>query len=470
MISIATILLLAILVSIVQGRFGVDKYFAPEVLRWQSQLPRLEIGSECIQMTYDDFAAGVQEVLSHLYDAAFLQRHRILSMISEGEDDLRRIHETRRTLLSAIRALRPAAGVPAEAPDWRAYKILHFRYIEGLSPSEAMAKVGLSKSQFFREQARALDLLAQALWQSHVVRDLSHDLQPQEDDSSDADLDRERLAQIEVDRLCASATWQPVEVGHVLADLRPLLVPLAQVKRVEIVFAPSDDFTILHGDPSLLRQVILNLVSYASDIGGASMIEIFAFANGMGQGIRVSVCRAGQGAGEPSGISSRVGVGLEVCRRLMAAMGGEIEIGPSGADPWSASLVWRSEKVSTLLVVDDNERFHHLCRRSLSAYRWQVVGATTGQEARQILAHQRPDAILLDIMMPNEDGWQFLAALKENEPTQDVPVIICSVLNEPELAGMLGASTYLTKPVTQRALLNALSQGDPDHTSLEPTC
>jgi CheY-like chemotaxis protein/signal transduction histidine kinase len=421
-------------------------------------------------MTYDEFAAGVQEALSHLYDTAFLQRDAFLAMIAGDADDLRRIQEARRRLLAAIRGLRPGPGVPAEAPDWRAYQILHLRYIEGLSPGEAMAKVGLGKSQFFREQARALDLIAQILWQARAdggtqAAPSPAAPSPARDDAAETPVDRQHLAQIEVERLCAGAVWQQVAAGAVLADVRPLLVSLARVKQVELVFAPVDEFTIMHGEPSLLRQVLLNLVSYALDIAGACLLRISTFSGATGQGIGVAVQRQGQQQDAPAARSHRLGVGLEICRRLMEAMGGRVDISFADAENWCASLVWRCGRLANLLVVDDNASFHQLCRRYLSGYPWHVIGATTGPAARQIVAHQPPDIILLDIMMPNEDGWQLLAALKGSASTQAIPIIVCSVLNEPDLAGALGASAYLTKPVTQQALLDALARAYPGHTS-----
>ena len=84
--------------------------------------------------------------------------------------------------------------------------------------------------------------------------------------------------------------------------------------------------------------------------------------------------------------------------------------------------------------------------------------AKNGAEARQHLAELRPAAILLDIMMPEEDGWEILVDLKQRPETRDVPVLLCSVVNEPTLGQSLGAAGYLTKPVSQEALLAALAQ------------
>lgn len=58
--------------------------------------------------------------------------------------------------------------------------------------------------------------------------------------------------------------------------------------------------------------------------------------------------------------------------------------------------------------------------------------------------------------MPGRDGWDFLQALKASPATRTIPVIVCSVLDEPEVALSLGAAAYLQKPIDQRRLLTTL--------------
>ena len=70
----------------------------------------------------------------------------------------------------------------------------------------------------------------------------------------------------------------------------------------------------------------------------------------------------------------------------------------------------------------------------------------------------RPAAIALDVMMAGQDGWETLQQLKNHPQTQAIPVLICSVLREPELARFLGAAALLPKPVTRPELLGALAR------------
>jgi adenylate cyclase len=62
------------------------------------------------------------------------------------------------------------------------------------------------------------------------------------------------------------------------------------------------------------------------------------------------------------------------------------------------------------------------------------------------------------VMMPERDGWDLLQALRHNPATYDIPVIICSVLRQHELALALGAAAYLSKPISEHSLLQALAE------------
>jgi Amt family ammonium transporter len=78
-------------------------------------------------------------------------------------------------------------------------------------------------------------------------------------------------------------------------------------------------------------------------------------------------------------------------------------------------------------------------------------------EAYALACHQHPGAILLDVVIPGRDGWELLLELKQLPSTRDIPVIICSVLDEPAVAIALGAAAYLQKPIDQDRLLAALN-------------
>ena len=81
-----------------------------------------------------------------------------------------------------------------------------------------------------------------------------------------------------------------------------------------------------------------------------------------------------------------------------------------------------------------------------------------GQRALEAAEREKPAVIVLDVMMRTMDGWELLQRLRANAALDDVPIIVCSVLNEPELATALGARHYLKKPVSQQQMLAAMRE------------
>lgn len=73
-----------------------------------------------------------------------------------------------------------------------------------------------------------------------------------------------------------------------------------------------------------------------------------------------------------------------------------------------------------------------------------------------------PRIIVLDVMMPEIDGWEVLGRLRQHPLTSHIPIIICTILAEEELALSLGASGFLRKPVSREAFLGALDLAGPE--------
>ena len=69
-----------------------------------------------------------------------------------------------------------------------------------------------------------------------------------------------------------------------------------------------------------------------------------------------------------------------------------------------------------------------------------------------------PLIIVLDVMMPGVDGWEVLGNLRQNPVTSSIPIVVCTILPQVEMARLLGASAFLSKPVTRHAFLAVLTQ------------
>jgi DNA-binding response OmpR family regulator len=112
-----------------------------------------------------------------------------------------------------------------------------------------------------------------------------------------------------------------------------------------------------------------------------------------------------------------------------------------------------------ILVVDDEEVIRRLLRISLTKWGYEVKEASDGEQVLEQLSREGFDLLILDILMPNKDGWQVLKEVKSNPKTKDIPVIVLTAKNEDfdMFKGYeLGASYYLTKPFTKAQLLYGL--------------
>ncbi len=108
-----------------------------------------------------------------------------------------------------------------------------------------------------------------------------------------------------------------------------------------------------------------------------------------------------------------------------------------------------------VLVVDDIETNRKLLEAKLSAEYYDVVTACGGQEALEIVACEPPDIVLLDVMMPDIDGFEVCRRIKSSTATTHIPVIMITALDQPadRIAGLeAGADDFLTKPVDDLAL------------------
>jgi DNA-binding response OmpR family regulator len=113
----------------------------------------------------------------------------------------------------------------------------------------------------------------------------------------------------------------------------------------------------------------------------------------------------------------------------------------------------RQNMSKTIMVVDDEKRLVSLVESYLVQEGYHVVSANNGKEALPIATHEKPDLIILDIMMPEMDGYEFM---REHRKEQDTPIILLTarVDDDERVIGLeLGADDYITKPFRPRELV-----------------
>ncbi|WP_051178835.1 ATP-binding protein [Thermodesulfovibrio thiophilus] len=114
-----------------------------------------------------------------------------------------------------------------------------------------------------------------------------------------------------------------------------------------------------------------------------------------------------------------------------------------------------SNKEKVVLAIDDNPDAIDLIRKYLEKD-YKVIGILNSEEAAKKAKELKPVAITLDIMMPKKDGWQVLKELKSDKETQNIPVVIVSIIDNKTLAFSLGAADYFVKPLDGHSLLKKI--------------
>jgi CheY-like chemotaxis protein len=174
------------------------------------------------------------------------------------------------------------------------------------------------------------------------------------------------------------------------------------------------------------------------------------------------------------------GLGLALTRRFCQMMGGDVTVHSvlgegsvftiklpvivRGADPVAASAAASHAAVadalpldaSCVLVIDDDPVQCELMQRFLGREGFRVLVARSGEEGLRLAREMRPDAITLDVMMPERDGWSVLADIKADPELRSIPVVMLTMVDDPARGFALGAAEFATKPVNRKRLSRLL--------------
>ena len=401
----------------------------------------------------EEFASLVKDALGHLYDYHYLDSHPLALQHwpQATQHGGTRAERFNRLLLESIEELNPPGARSKDTSRARYYSLLIYRYVEEWELMDIMRELGYSRSQFFREQRKAIAMLASNLRKKLPQETASGEGFAQTPPTSAQD---DGLT-IEADRILAQR--EAVDPVHVVQGVLQVVSNLAEQYGVELESDLAPGLPPIYGGRVLLRQVILRGLSNLISHPGTRQVCIQMKHVG-DQVVADLVAQSGLPGPGSSSAAGHPPPEMEAVRRLVALMDGQW----CGIEPTDEGFRYRfgfpAHDKRVILVIDDNEGIIRVFRSYLDGYDYQVAGATSGEDALQRARELRPTAITLDIMMPSQDGWEILQTLKEDPATQGIPVIVCSVLEDPQLARSLGAAAYLRKPVAQADLLAALGR------------
>lgn len=390
--------------------------------------------------TQANFAKLVAGAYRRLYDFAELRAHPIAEYLLETsnlspKEKGWRLHHL---LLEAIDELAPDENAPAGSHEWRRHRIMVLRYVDALSPEQVADKLGLSRRQFYREHRVAIEVVAEALWQRRLKRDMPESL------------DHEELLRIEAARVASSTDRS--DIREVLYGVFELFKKLLTQRMIEVNLDISSDTPLVQVGHNLLRQMLIGLFGYWVQRIDHSVIRISDHINEKFLILHVSIDPF------PRSFIDDFDKWLLLNGELLEINNGKISIYMTQDAIYSFQLMLPIYNELTVLIVDDNGDMLELYKRYLIPNGYRTFTAQTVSEALEFLQRSQPFCIIIDLMMSDRDGWDLLGDILSNPKTARIPTLICSVLKQRDLALALGATVFLEKPITESTLLTALSE------------
>ena len=284
-------------------------------------------------------------------------------------------------------------------------------------------------------------------------------------------------------------------VNAVAAMVRPLVEKNGNV--LEVVM--DEDIGTMHSDLTRVRQILLNLLSNASKFTSKGTVTLTVTREDVKRREWIVFSVRDTGIGMTQEQLSRLfrpftqadpsttrkyggtGLGLSISQRLSRLMDGTISV---VSEPGMGSIftvrlpaetsdaklqrqtgIYRVSRPSVpipvvtssrILMIDADAITRDLVQRMLAKDGVEMLYAATGQEGLRLAAEQKPDIILLDVLLPDQDGWAVLTAITTKLELAGIPVIVVTTADERGLAETLGATAYLSKPVDADALRAAI--------------
>ncbi len=293
---------------------------------------------------------------------------------------------------------------------------------------------------------------------------------------------------------------EPVDIAALAEDVRLMVAPLAarNANTLSVVLDPGVDS--MRSDHTKVKQSLLNLLSNACKFTREGRVDLtiqrdperagmlLFVVNDTGVGMtEAQQARLFEAFTQADSSTTRqyggTGLGLVITRSFARMLGGDVSVRsapgegstftlalplmPATAEPAESDVTEpdaypagpvAAEARATVLLTDDDPASRRIIGAHLVREGYRVTYAQSGVEALELARRERPDAITLDIMMPQPDGWSVLQALKADPELASIPVVLISITADRNLGLALGAAAVLSKPVDRAELAAALRE------------
>jgi CheY-like chemotaxis protein len=385
----------------------------------------------------------LKNALAHLNDVAMLADSTLAQLLpasANGVEAASRGVQLRNLLTELVDGLKPSPDVAESAPEWRQYLILHDRYVLRKPLWEIEHKLTIGERQVRREHSRGLAILAEMLHARLAAGPASDAIS----------VEPAATPQEAIQRL--TPVSRVFGLAQLVEEVIAFLTVAGKMQEPQVQVHVSPDDLTVYTDPGILRQLLTRLLLSllpALSPGGTLSFE----ASATDSAVRVAVRLAA--LGDPINLQDEA---LRLCRMLAGALGTELELHDDGTSQLVVFHLPPGSRLRKVLVIDDELAAVELFQSYVIGLDYQVIGETNAEAAVGRALEVQPDAVLLDVMMPAMDGWELLQRLRHTPQMRDVPVIVCSVLDEGDLASALGAAAFLKKPILRAQLVKTLDR------------
>jgi signal transduction histidine kinase/DNA-binding response OmpR family regulator len=301
---------------------------------------------------------------------------------------------------------------------------------------------------------------------------------------------------------------EQIDVHALVREVQTMVTPLAAKNSNSLVIDCPPESKTISSDLTKVKQSLLNLLSNACKFTNAGTVTLKVEERKTDQGNFIDFTVSDTGIGmtpeqmgrlfnafqQADSSTTRLyggtGLGLAITRSLVRILGGDVTVkseqgkgsdfiltlpvdapqqqqeAPAAAEPETEEPAGASEDaaLATVLVVDDDDDARKIIGSGLAREGYRLLYASSGTEALEIAARERPDVITLDVMMPQVDGWSVLITLKADPELCKIPVVLVSHLSDRSVGIGLGAAAFLTKPVDRTQLATVIREQCGDHT------
>lgn len=276
------------------------------------------------------------------------------------------------------------------------------------------------------------------------------------------------------------------EIAPLIEDVASTIRPIIEKNENTLVTQVNTSVAEMDTDKTKLRQNLFNLLSNAAKFTKAGTINLIVDDGGD----TIDFTIRDDGIGMTQEQKSRLfeafmqadssttrnyggtGLGLAIVKQFTEMVGGtvDVETAPGKGSSFTlrfpkslpatdkdAAVADNSGMRGCILVIDDDPKARQAMTDLLDAEGYASILAHDANTGLELATKHRPDAIVLDIIMPGRDGWSVLSALKADPALCEIPVILATVLGDRDMGLAFGAVDHLTKPIDAQRLVDTLA-------------